>query len=293
MYTYETLDNIDTQTLHHAFLEAFSDYQVNINLSLEAFQKMLVRRGYALEISIGAFKEPGHELVGFILNGLRKWNGARTAYDLGTGVTPLHRQQGISSRMFQSVREELKRNQVEQYLLEVLQNNEAAFELYKKQGLSITRNFSFHKLEQSRYHAKELTYANEYLTEVDSDTWEQLQMFWDFSPSWQNSIDSIRAVQKQFVYAVVRLEKKIIGYGIVDPVTGDVPQIAVLPEYRRKGIATSIVGALMNHSKGRQLRVINVDNACEGMILFLENVGFETIGHQYEMMLTLDRNGKK
>ncbi|GAK41842.1 GNAT family N-acetyltransferase [Paenibacillus urinalis] len=288
MYTYETLDNIDTQTLHHVFLEAFSDYQVNINLSLEAFQKMLVRRGYSPEISIGAFKEPGHELVGFILNGLRNWNGTRTAYDLGTGVTPLHRQQGISSRMFQSVREELKRNQVEQYLLEVLQNNEAAFELYKKQGLSITRNFSFHKLEQSRYHAKELTYAIEYLTEIDSDTWEQLQMLWDFSPSWQNSIDSIRAVQKKFVYAVVRLEKKIIGYGIVDPATGDVPQIAVLPEYRRKGIATSIVGTLMNHSNGKQLRVINVDDACEGMKLFLDKVGFETIGHQYEMMLILD-----
>ncbi|MFD2698997.1 GNAT family N-acetyltransferase [Paenibacillus shunpengii] len=293
MYTYETLDNIDTQTLHHAFLEAFSDYQVNINLSLEAFQKMLVRRGYSPEISIGAFTEPGHELVGFILNGLRKWNGARTAYDLGTGVTPLHRQQGISSRMFQSVREELKRNQVEQYLLEVLQNNEAAFELYKKQGLSITRNFSFHKLEQSRYHAKELTYTIEYLTEIDSDTWEQLQMLWDFSPSWQNSIDSIRAVQKQFVYAVVRLEKKIIGYGIVDSATGDVPQIAVHPVYRRKGIATSIVDTLMNHSNGKQLRVINVDDACEGMKLFLDKVGFETIGHQYEMMLTLDRNGKK
>lgn len=288
MYTYETLDNIDTQTLHRAFLEAFSDYQVNINLSLEAFQTMLVRRGYSPEISIGAFTEPGHELVGFILNGLRKWNGARTAYDLGTGVTPLHRQQGISSRMFQSVREELKRNQVEQYLLEVLQNNEAAFELYKKQGLSITRNFSFHKLEQSRYLANELTYAIEYLTEVDSDTWEQLQMLWDFSPSWQNSIDSIHAVQKQFVYAVVRLEKKIIGYGIVDPATGDVPQIAVHPEYRRKGIATSIVGTLMNHSNGKQLRVINVDDACGGMILFLDKVGFETIGHQYEMMLILD-----
>ncbi|WDH83457.1 GNAT family N-acetyltransferase [Paenibacillus urinalis] len=288
MYTCQTLDNIDTQTVYHAFIEAFSDYQVNINLSLEAFQTMLVRKGYSPEISIGAFKEPVHELVGFILNGLRNWNGARTAYDLGTGVTPLHRQQGISSRMFQSVREELKRNQVEQYLLEVLQNNKAAFELYKKQGLSITRNFSFHKLEQSRYHAKELTYAIEYLTEVDSDTWEQLQMLWDFSPSWQNSIDSIRAVQKQFVYAVVRLEKKIIGYGIVDPVTGDVPQIAVLPEYRRKGIATSIVGKLMNHSNGKQLRVINVDDACESMKLFLNKAGFETIGHQFEMMLILD-----
>lgn len=288
MYIYETLDNIDTQTLHRAFIEAFSDYQVSMNLSLEAFQKMLVRRGYSPEISIGAFTEPGHELVGFILNGMRMWDRARTAYDLGTGVTPLHRQQGISSRMFQSVREELKRNQVEQYLLEVLQNNKAAFELYKKQGLSITRNFSFHKLEQGCFHAKELTYDIEYLTKVDSDTWEQLQLLWDFSPSWQNSMDSIRAVERQFVYAVVRQEKKIVGYGIVDSATGDVPQVAVLPKYRRKGIATNIVAALIKHSKGEQLRVVNVDDTCEGMKLFLHEIGFETIGHQYEMMLTID-----
>ncbi|MBO1306134.1 GNAT family N-acetyltransferase [Enterococcus sp. 669A] len=128
------LENIDIQVIHRAFQEAFSDYAVKLPMLLENFQTMMKRRGFTPDISIGAFTEPDQDLVGFVLNGLRHWQGKLTAYDTGTGVSPAYRKQGITSRLFDEVLDVLKQRGVEQYLLEVLKSNEVAFELYKKKG---------------------------------------------------------------------------------------------------------------------------------------------------------------
>ncbi len=112
-------------------VDAFFDYQVKIELPEWKFQQMLQRRGYYPEISIGAFD--GNSLVGFVLNGLRSWNGNTTVYDLGTAVLPDYRRQGITKEMLHSVHKLLKEKQVEQYLLEVITSNESAFRLYPNQ----------------------------------------------------------------------------------------------------------------------------------------------------------------
>lgn len=107
MYTYRTLENTAIETLHQAFLKAFSDYQVKMNLPLWKFQQMLVRRGYSADISMGAFDKD--DMVGFILNGLRQWNNKLTVYDTGTGVIHEYRHKGITSSIFVNIAELLKK----------------------------------------------------------------------------------------------------------------------------------------------------------------------------------------
>lgn len=77
MYSYKMLDKISMETLHQAFLDAFSDYQVKMDFPFWKFQQMFQRRGYQPEISMGALKDG--RLVGFVINGLRSWNGKPTA----------------------------------------------------------------------------------------------------------------------------------------------------------------------------------------------------------------------
>lgn len=36
--------------------------------------------------------------------------------------------------------------------------------------------------------------------------------FWDVNPSWQNSIDSIDAVQEKFIYSIAYVNHNIVGY---------------------------------------------------------------------------------
>ncbi|MBY6891424.1 GNAT family N-acetyltransferase [Clostridium botulinum] len=284
MFIYDTLENIGIETLHETFLNAFSDYQVKMNLPLFKFQHMLQRRGYVPKVSIGAFNN--ETLVGFVLNGVRNWDGKLTAYDTGTGIIEAYRKQGITSNMLLNVRQLFRQMGVEQYLLEVIQSNTSALQLYKKQGFKILRDFQCFHLDKNKYNPI-TTYKVEHVDMINPNDWRELIEFWDFVPSWQNSIDSINAVSDSFIYSIVHLDDNIVGYGVIDKKTGDIPQIAVNKNYRRKGIAKSIITDLMKNTESYNINVINVDGRSKSMKDFLLKLGFECGVSQYEMILKL------
>ncbi|NFM18480.1 GNAT family N-acetyltransferase [Clostridium sporogenes] len=284
MFNYDTLENIGIETLHKTFLNAFSDYQVKMDLPILKFQYMLQRRGYVAKASIGAFNDD--ILVGFVLNGVRNWDGKLTAYDTGTGVIETYRKQGITSNMLLNVRQLFKEMEVEQYLLEVIQSNTSAFQIYKKQGFKILRDFECFHLDKNKYNPI-TTYKVEHINMVNPDDWRELKGFWDFVPSWQNSIDSINAISDAFIYSVVRLNDSIVGYGVIDKKTGDIPQIAVNKNYRCKGIASSIITDLIKNTESNNINVINVDGESKPMKDFLLKLGLEYGVSQYEMILKL------
>lgn len=284
MYTYKTLGDTDINALHDAFITAFSDYQVKVDLPLDFFQNMLKRRGYDGQISMGAFDN--EELVGFVLNGFRNWHGKTTVYDTGTGVLPKYRRQGITSSMLENLKKYLKEKNVEQYLLEVIKSNISAFELYKKQGFQITRSFQCYKLNKNNY-ASISAHETQHIDNITSTCWEHLKEFWDVNPSWQNSIDSIDSVQDKFIYSIVSVNHNIVGYGIIDKQTGDIPQIAVDNNYRQKGIGRSILTDLIKCTKSQKVSVINVDDSSQPINEFLLKTGFDYGVPQYEMLLKL------
>ncbi|WP_160687701.1 GNAT family N-acetyltransferase [Clostridium sp. C2-6-12] len=284
MFDYNTFENISIEEIHKTFLDAFSDYQVKIDLPLLKLQQMLLRRGYVAKGSVGAFNN--NELIGFILNGIRQWKGKMTAYDTGTGVIKNFRNKGITSNMFQNSKEILKKIGVEQYLLEVIQSNNAAVNLYKKEGFEILRDFQCYSLDKNEYTSIK-TYEIQRINKITEDCFEKIKKFWDFEPSWQNSIDSINAVSDKFVYCMVNIENVIVGYGIIEKSTGDIPQIAVDKKYRGKGIGRSIFTELLNSTEAQSIKVLNVESKCSSMENFLLNLGFEQNVKQYEMVLKL------
>lgn len=284
MYVYNTLENISAEVLHKAFLEAFSDYQVKMDLPFSKFQEMLKRRGYNPKASIGTFNN--NVLVGFLLNGIRRWNGKLTAYDTGTAVIKNFRKQGITSNMIINSKELLKKVGVEQYLLEVIQSNIPAVELYKKQGFEILREFQCFSLDKNNFNHMS-SYKIDHVSLINENIWGNLISFWDFKPSWQNSADSIKTVSDSFLYSIIRKENKIAGYGIVDKKSGDIPQIAVDKYYRGNGIGKAIISDLINMTESSKISVINVDSQCSSMENFLLNLEFKPFVSQYEMTLKI------
>lgn len=282
MVEYKSLESTPIEMLHETFINAFSDYKVKFDLPLYKFQQMLQRRGYVPGISLGAFIDK--RLIGFVLNGFRDWNGKPTVYDTGTGVIKEYRKQGITSSMINIIRELLKESKIEQYLLEVIQTNTSAFNLYKKQGFEIKRELKCFVLDKNKY-IPVANFKTERIETVSSINWEEIIKFWDYAPSWQNSIDSIKAVPDSFIYSVVRNDGKIIGYGIIDKKTGDIPQIAIDKNYRNKGIAKSILTDLISSTESEKISVLNVDGKSQAMINFLLESGFENYIDQYEMIL--------
>lgn len=281
MICYKMLEDTKLETIHTAFIEAFSDYQVKIELPFWKFQQMIKRRGFHPELSIGAFDN--ERLVAFVLNGYRDWHGKKTVYDLGTGVVPVYRRRGITSEMLQHIKTKMKEKGIDQYLLEVLKANESAIMLYQKQGFLTQRTFHCYSIEKKEL-SQRTTYKTESVESIDFD----LEEFWDFNPSWQNSIESVKAVPKDFYYTIVRENHEVIGYGIIDKRTGDIPQIAVRKKYRGKGVASSILTELANNTEAAKLSVINIETPLQSVEDFLVKVGFVSYVGQYEMLLKVE-----
>lgn len=286
-YICQTLESIENQILYQTFLAAFSDYALPLDLSFADYQKMLKRRGIDQHVSVGAFSEANQQLIGMMINGLREWRGKTTAYDLMTGVIPSYRKLGVTKKLFAEVLTILKKEKIEQYLLEVLQENHAAVSLYKKQGFEVTRGFSVFKQPKEALSASQNDHSVNSVEAIERLDWELLRSFWDFYPSWQNTEDSILAVQKAFACVTVFYDGQVVGYGLIDRETGDIPQLAVRPEYRRRGIGRSILSALASQTNASTISILNVEDSCEGMLKFLNHSGFKETTKQYEMILLL------
>ena len=282
---YRTLDTPTLEETHAAFCEAFSDYVVKMDMPFWKFEMMARRRGYDPSISMGAFS--GDRMVGFILNGLRQWDGRPTAYDTGTGVVPEFRKQGITTSIFQSLVDLLGKRGVEAYLLEVIKENDPARELYLKQGFRIVREFSCHlgKVEDLRTVAGPAIALDP--TPIGDLDWDSMAPMWDFVPSWQNSVESVMAVPETFEVVVARVEGEVAGYGIVEPRSGDVPQVAVAPGHRGKGVGRAIMGGLAGLAEAENLVILNVEEGSGPMGDFATALGMELFTDQYEMVLDL------
>lgn len=53
---YRSLTDTTTKCMYEAFLQAFSDYKVSMNMPLEIFERKLKRNGFKPEVSVGANK---------------------------------------------------------------------------------------------------------------------------------------------------------------------------------------------------------------------------------------------
>jgi ribosomal protein S18 acetylase RimI-like enzyme len=286
MVNYYTLEDTPLPDIHAAFCRAFADYQVQFEMPLWRYESMLRRRGYAPHLSMGAFHRD--ELVGFLLNGVRDWQGRRTAYDTGTGVVPEHRRKGVTKRMFKELMLPLRDDKVTLYLLEVLKENLPAVKLYTKQGFKAIRGLTCYAAPK-RYlspgigcdvEIKELP--------VRGLDWQVASKFWDFVPSWQNSTDSVLAASAELAAVGAYMnEEELVGYGIIEPRTGDLPQLAVRWDYRDQGVGRAILDELVALTEGERVSVVNVEEGAKGPRGFVEHLGFEVFTEQFEMVLDL------
>ena len=267
-----TLTHDDFESLYAAFLAAFSDYVVPFALTREQLAEMITRRGWVPEVSVGAFD--GEAMVAFTLNGIE---GDR-AYDTGTGVVPSHRRRGLARELMERSFE-LLWERCSSYVLEVIDSNTRAFELYEALGFEVTRGLQCWSYEpQSRVSASRSGDGGLSSTPSGVGT---LRLHADVEPSWQNSNGSIaRAKQPHVTIGDER------GYAILFPGNGDLAQLAVRRDSRRQGIGTRLLQSAASLA-GKPLRIMNVDESDRGIAAFLEHNGAAKTVRQLEMLRVL------
>jgi ribosomal protein S18 acetylase RimI-like enzyme len=247
---------------------------------------MLERRGYDLDLSFGAFNEGN--LVGFTLNGIGNWNGKRTAYDVCTGVIKEFRKKGIATKILHKSIPVLREYGVSQYLLEVIRTNEPAVELYRKAGFKVTREFEYYFSSKSDINIRENRLNLDYIIKkMDQPDWEKFKSFWDFNPSWQNSIDSLNRKIHHFTILGIFANEDLLGYTMIENHTGDIPQLAIKQSHRRIGLATTLLKNILTYSETDKIKIINTVTNYKPFQKFTSSVKLNPGYGQYEMLLEL------
>jgi len=273
------LEHFDLVDLHPVFLRAFSDYLVPMNLTREQFSEMLTRRGAQKELSVAAFQDD--QPVGFTINAFDIYQGIPTVYDVATGIVPEARRKGVAQGIFEFSMSKVKGTGAVRYVLEVIAKNAPAFALYKGAGFSVARDLAAFSAVKGT-----LSQQASFTVKPIEPIWELFERFWDWQPSWQNSIASMQRSKMQKIVLGIFNESQLIGYGIVFPDTGDIPQFAIRHDHRQHGAGAELLAALQTYIQpGRSARMVNVDGSASGTIAFLERIGFEWFSSQFEMQM--------
>ena len=278
----KSLDHTGFDELFRAVEQAFADYELQLNKA--ELQTMLKRRGFDPKLSFAAFD--GDKIVSFTCNGIGDFYGIPTAYDTGTGTLKDYRGKGLATRVFEYSIPYLKEAGIKEYLLEVLQHNPGAISVYRKLGFEVTREFYYFRPEKVEKEIKaiDIPYTLQF---IDINKYDSIPDFWDFRPSWQNSIESVGRTFGDFIGLGVFTGDRLIGYGVFEPVSGDVTQIAVEKSYRRKGIGSLLFQKMLEFNKYRSVKIVNTDIGCDSIIAFLRAKNIEPTGKQFEMIKKL------
>jgi len=173
-------------------------------------------------------------------------------------------------------------------LLEVLQHNEKAINLYKNAGFQVTREFDYYIANK-----KDINFANKKnsigikIKKIDIPAYQIAKTFWDSEPSWQNSFDSVYRTVHNFKILGAFSNNTLVGYGITELNTGDITQFAINKNFRRKGIATYLFYHLIGYIPGDTVKIINTDKKDVLMKFFLESLNIQPAGSQFEMIKAL------
>ncbi|MDR2920731.1 MAG: GNAT family N-acetyltransferase [Tannerella sp.] len=280
----QSLGDMSLDEVFEAFRKAFADYEMQLNK--DEHLAMLKRRGFDPALSFAAFD--GDKIVSFTCNGIGDFYGIPTAYDTGTGTLKDYRGKGLATQVFEYSIPYLKETGIQEYLLEVLQHNTGAVSVYSKIGFEVTREFYYFRPENNQIRNEMKVIDFPYTIQpININEYDGIPTFWDFRPSWQNSIESVNRSLEGFACMGVFTEEKLIGYSVFEPASGDVTQIAVDKQYRRKGVGSLLFQKMLESNKYESIKVVNTDIRCDSITAFLKSKHIEPTGKQFEMIKKL------
>ena len=277
----KSLGKTKFETIFKAFSKAFADYEIQLNA--DELKTMWKRRGFNPDLSYAAFTDDN--IVAFTLNGIGDFNGIRMAYDTGTGTLKEYRGQGLATKIFEYSVPYLKEAGINHYLLEVLQHNAKAVSVYRKIGFEVTREFNYFVWKNDGLKNEVRDYEAPFsIKQIDINKYDSISDFWDFSPSWQNSFESVQRTGEDFISFGAFLNKSLVGYCVFEPKSGDIAQIAVDKVNRRKGIGSSLLHEVSKLNQNTKTKLINTDVTCGSIVNFLKAKNIEITGKQFEMI---------
>lgn len=261
------------------FNEAFANYFVPFNIDANYLFNRWKAARVDYDLSFAAFDQG--RPIAFIINGLDDWDGRLCAFNTGTGVLPEYRGQRLVDRLYEVAFPRMKSKGVEQCRLEVITKNERAIRVYSRIGFSIERSMDCFNgsLNEQKALVKALNFEK-----VKQANWEIYEKCHDFQPSWDNVQKAIQ-LQNKFEYWEARLNDEWVGYVIISPKGGYVPQFGIHPQFRQRGLGRTLFYHLQKVNPN--IRLNNIDQKSKATIRFLTARGLEQHISQHEMAMMI------
>jgi ribosomal protein S18 acetylase RimI-like enzyme len=286
-----TLRDSELLQVHDLVLDAFAVYPVPMQPTLEQLESMLERRGIDWASSFGAFSDG--RLIGATLTAVDEWPAIHMGgYAIITAVRMGWQGQGVLSALFEWLSLALDRREVTQMQLEVLIDNARARRAYERLGFDAERHlfcFELPRLSRPQRFQEKLgfeVHEGEAAVAAEAARGELWTSFWSLTPAWTGSSWTVKRSKTRVVFEA-RWDQDVCGYAVLVPETAELVQIAVAPEYRRRGIATELIRACHQRVHGPALRVLNVDDGADRgvTIACLRSLGGTMSAVQLEMVL--------
>ena len=280
-YQINRLREEDLGQMHRSFQEAFSDYPVPYKLSLEDFiRKMRYKVHLDFKHSYGAFS--GEKLVAFLFHSVNHYEKTVMAYNAGTGVIPGHRGRGLSLELYEAALPGLKASGIQKGVLEVLELNEKAINVYRQVGFETTKQFACFQLK----HPLRSRTGDVRVISVDSTDFDDLSKFGELNPSFGDTFEQLKYNISFETTIHAYSGDQLVGYLIFQPKLARVTHFAVNKDFRGRGIGKALFLEAKEKTK-KPLTVVNVNREYLDVIAFLEAIGFVHTLDQFEMQLTL------
>lgn len=280
---YQTLSHTPSSILLATFNQAFSDY-INPTppLSMKVFDWKVQRDGMSKPLSVGMFNDE-EELVGFMLHAKGMWKGKKAVYNGGTGIIPYYRGDGGGKAMYEFILPLLKEKGIEGSVLECIVGNDRAFHLYQKTGFEVDRELICYA---GMISPLSVPPAGAYWRELEALDESLVTRFWECEPSWQNSLGAVSRVAWSYKQLGLFIEDQLVGYGVINPLNGYIPQFGIHPDYRRQGLGRFLF-SLLQSTTHRQLALINIDASSQSIPPFVDAIGMKETLRQHEMWLPI------
>lgn len=275
-----TLEHTPLHAITDVLNHSFSDYIVPLKLTEEQLRFKTATEDIRTDLSYGVFSSG--RLVGFMLHGLRESTSGLTAYNAATGVIPEFRGKGLTSEMYAQLQPKLRALDVKHMVLEVIATNASAIKAYEKEGYRKHRTLDCYAgTVEPPHERKEIL-----VQDLSLSDWQRLDVQQTVRPSWQNESQTIIKIGERCRILGAFIDGKPVGYIVYQPASGKIHQLAVIPEYRRKGAATQLFRAVCENG-ARELHLYNADRNAHGVKPFLEHMGLVCDLTQIEMRKAL------
>lgn len=281
---YKYLTEDDFPQAHATMVEAFSDYHLDMSyMTSERSWLRNLKSGVHYDCSVAAYD--GQRMVAVTFVGLDNWQGKKAAFDAGTGIIPGYRGQGIAKAMFEFILPKLTQRGVSTFLLEVLKPNKAAIRAYTKTGFKPTREFACYDLLPNSFAVGNCADSVFEVRVIDKPKVREFESLVDWQPSWEHSFAGMDRIANDLVRLGAFRADQCVGILVYYPLLQWIMCLVVMQGFRRKGVASSLLKALMEDLPEAvdAVKINNIDRSDKAMLAFFERAGATLVIDQFEM----------